>query len=227
MKTISPNGAMIVEVGPVDLAEIRLVLRPEVHRDAVQTVVHGLGDGEEPLVAADDVPAGVDADLLEQGDHPGQDLGHPAADGRRVDVLDHPALEQAAEVKEHVDVLSADDRRVEVKLRLIVLHHFQELPAQALERHGVGIEAIYGGGRGLAADGSEPGRVAQALVPQAEPRAEHVKGQRIGRASKPRLARSRAGRRLRWGWEGETSGPTGNEIPGPPGRRACGCCRAP
>jgi hypothetical protein len=49
----------------VDLAEEGPVIRRELLTDAVQSIVHLLGDVEEAFVALDDVPTGPDAEVLE------------------------------------------------------------------------------------------------------------------------------------------------------------------
>jgi hypothetical protein len=63
---------------------------------AVEPVVDALGDHEEPFVAADHQPAGVDTGSARVGQQGGEHLRHPAALGRGVDVPDGPALEHPA-----------------------------------------------------------------------------------------------------------------------------------
>jgi hypothetical protein len=101
----------------VDLAEEIPVVRRELFPDAVERVVHLLRDVEEPLVALDDVPAGPDAEVLEERQHAQEDLGHAAPDRGRVDVLDGPALEPFGEEAELVDRARADDGGIIVNAR--------------------------------------------------------------------------------------------------------------
>ncbi len=101
-----------LDVLPIDLEEEVPVLGRELLLDAVEGVVHFLGDEEEPLVATDDVPAGLDAQILEEGEHAQEDLGDTASDGCGVDVLDAPALEALGEKAELFDGTVAHDRGV-------------------------------------------------------------------------------------------------------------------
>ena len=93
MKRISEARSISAAFSPVHVDEEIKVVSGDGDVHAVQGVVHVLGNGEEPLVPFDHVPPGVDAQVLEEGDHPGQDLRHPAPDGRGVDVQDGLSLE--------------------------------------------------------------------------------------------------------------------------------------
>ena len=79
-----------------DLLEVDLLhlLRP-VEIRALQRVVDALGDAEEEVAALHDLPVGVEADAAEQRDVGGEQLGHPAAVGRGVEVQDPSALAAA------------------------------------------------------------------------------------------------------------------------------------
>lgn len=68
-----------------------------------------LGHAEERLVAFDDVPRRVDPEVAQQRDHAGQDLGHPAAHRRRVDVLQPQVTHAVGQQQELFDHLGPDD----------------------------------------------------------------------------------------------------------------------
>ena len=85
-------------------------MRSKVH--ALQGVVHGLGDVEELVVAGDDAPFGVEADVAHQRDEGVQHLGDAAAVRRGVDVEDARALERPRQALELGDDVVADDGRV-------------------------------------------------------------------------------------------------------------------
>ena len=72
-----------------------LHLRRPLDVGALQRVVHGLGDREELVAAVDHLPLGVDADIAEQRDVGGEQLGDAAAVRGRVDVQ-HPGAARAA-----------------------------------------------------------------------------------------------------------------------------------
>ena len=71
-----------------------------------------LGNAEERLVAFDDIPRRVNSEVTQQRDHAGQDLSHPAADRRRVDVLEPPVTHTIGQHQELVDYLRPDDLAV-------------------------------------------------------------------------------------------------------------------
>ena len=98
------------------------VARRERDRLAVERVVDPLGDGEELLAAAHDVPARVDADLAQQRHQAVQDLGDAAADGGRVDVLHAPAAQPLTQEAELVDGARADELGVGLQGELAVAH---------------------------------------------------------------------------------------------------------
>ena len=54
----------------------------------------------------------VDAQVLEERDHPGQDLGHAASDGRGVDVLDGLAREPFRQEPEFLDGSASGHRSI-------------------------------------------------------------------------------------------------------------------
>ncbi len=112
-----PPWLNMVEVIPVGLPENPAVILRERRGDAMQSIMHGFGHGEKAFVAADHVPTGVHAELLEQGGHPGQDFGHASSHGGRIDVLDDPAGKAGAKCPKDVDPVGADDRGIVFKLR--------------------------------------------------------------------------------------------------------------
>ncbi len=107
------------EVEPLGVLAVHFVVQvevalPQCDRLPLQAVVEGLGDAVEVGRAGDHFPAGVDAQLLHQRHHPAENLGHAAADPRRVDVDDPLAGQPLAQPAEPLDFLVADDLFVAV-----------------------------------------------------------------------------------------------------------------
>jgi hypothetical protein len=80
----------------VAVEELLLLLREPV-RVALERVVDRLGDREELVVALDDSPLDVEADVPHQGNECEVDLGYTAAERRRREVDDSLALERFRE----------------------------------------------------------------------------------------------------------------------------------
>ncbi len=74
--------------------------------------MHGLGDVEELIGAADDLPVGPEADVVHERDQRGEDLGDAAAERGGVDVQDARALEPIGEAQDLLRALIADDAAV-------------------------------------------------------------------------------------------------------------------
>src|SRR5207249_12256684 len=91
------------------------VVARQADRLPVQRIVELLGDREERLPAADHVPARVDPDLAQERDEPGQDLGDPAPDRRRIDILYRSPAQAVAEEAQLLDGGGAHERGVRVE----------------------------------------------------------------------------------------------------------------
>ena len=102
------------------------------HRDFFVRGEHGLGDGDpltverrleragrvvEDRVPDDDLPRGVDAQVLEERHEAGQHLRRPAPVAARVDVDEAPALEALGELQQEVDRASRCDVPVLLEAR--------------------------------------------------------------------------------------------------------------
>ena len=99
--------AQPVRVLPVHL-QIPLELAPrDLHGVALQAVVELLGRGEELRVARDRLPRGLDPQVALERDEARQDLRHPAALGRRVDVDDAGPGQGAGQLAQVIDHLAA------------------------------------------------------------------------------------------------------------------------
>ncbi len=64
--------------------------------------MHRLRNLEERLIAADDLPVGNEAEVVEQGDHGAEELRHSAAIRGSVDVDDPGAFQIACPANEFV-----------------------------------------------------------------------------------------------------------------------------
>src|SRR5207245_6872673 len=82
---------------------------------AVERIVELLRHREERLAAAEHVPARIHPDLAQERDEPAQDLGHPAPDRRRVDVLDRSAAQTLAEEAQLLDGGGPHERGVRIQ----------------------------------------------------------------------------------------------------------------
>ena len=92
-----------------DLLEVDLLhLRRPVEVGALERVVHALGDAEELVAPLHDLPVGVDADTPEQRDVRREQLGHPAAVGRGVEMEDLGATKRLGEPEDLVHDLDSD-----------------------------------------------------------------------------------------------------------------------
>ncbi len=69
------------------------VLRRDCFRSGMESVVELLGYLEKVVITFDNVPAGINAELFQEGHHTAQNLGNSAADESRVDVLNDLARE--------------------------------------------------------------------------------------------------------------------------------------
>ena len=69
----------------------------------------GLRDPVEVRRTADHFPSGIDAELLEHGDHPAEDFGDAPSCLRRVDVDDRLSRQSSGQLTEAPDFLVADD----------------------------------------------------------------------------------------------------------------------
>ncbi|MCA1726609.1 MAG: hypothetical protein LC722_02835 [Actinobacteria bacterium] len=86
------------------------------HLGALEPVVDGLGHREEFVVALDELPLGLDADVAEQADVGEQQLGHAAAEGGAVEMDQAEALERAGDLHEPLDRLVAGGLPVGVQV---------------------------------------------------------------------------------------------------------------
>ena len=101
------------------LLEVRaLHRRGPLERRALQRVVHLLRDAEELVAAVDDLPLGLDAEIAQQRDVGGEQLGDAAAVGRGVDVEDPGADERRGGGADPLDRLVARDLAVVVEVLL-------------------------------------------------------------------------------------------------------------
>ena len=92
----------LLRVERVVAVERLLLLRRQTERVTLERVVDRLRDREELVLAVDDPPLDVEADVLHQRDEGVVDLGHAAAERRRRDMDDSLPLERLGETADVV-----------------------------------------------------------------------------------------------------------------------------
>jgi hypothetical protein len=109
------------DVPPADeLARVHLVVAAprvpvlvgQVLRRALEGVVHELRRVEELLAPVDDLPLGLEADVLHERHERVEDLAHAAAERRGGDVHDARALQRLGERADLLDELATHQMRV-------------------------------------------------------------------------------------------------------------------
>ena len=109
-----------LQVQPLGILPIDLVVQIEIalferYRQALQSVVKGLGDAIEVGRTGDHFPAGVDSQFFHQRDHPAEDFGHAAAASRGVDVDDPLAGQPLGQSAQPLHFLVAHDLFVAIQ----------------------------------------------------------------------------------------------------------------
>lgn len=108
------------DVSLADIHKQRIVFGTYVLGPAVKGIMELFGDLEERLIALDNTPPGIDAELIEQGDHAGQYLRHAATGERRVDILYDFARQFAAQEPEVLNKALPNDGLVVGDIYLIL-----------------------------------------------------------------------------------------------------------